>query len=134
MPKTLTVLGFDFGMKRIGVAVGQTVTHTATPLLILKAQDGVPQWSEVEKLIHDWQADALIVGLPLNMDDTYQPVTFCAKRFANKLNAKYKLPVHLVDERLSTRAARRIAENDEPVDAIAAQLILETWLQTKENE
>lgn len=132
MPKALTVLGFDFGMKRIGVAVGQTITQTARPLVILKAIDGVPVWLEVEKLIQDWQADALIVGLPLNMDDSPQPISFCAKRFANKLNAKFKLPVHLVDERLSTRAARQIAEPDEFVDAIAAQLILETWLQGQE--
>lgn len=129
MPKSLTVLGFDFGMKRIGVAVGQTVTHSARPLIILSALDGVPHWNEVAKLIHDWQADALIVGLPLKMDNSTQPVTFCAKRFANKLNAKFKLPVHLVDERFSSIEAQQLSGKSKDIDAIAAQLIVETWLR-----
>lgn len=129
MPKTLTVLGFDFGMKRIGVAVGQTVTRSATPLLILAARDGVPNWSELAKLIHDWQPDAFVVGLPLTMSNQNQAITFCAKRFANKLHAKFKLPVHLVDERFSSIEAQQLSGKSKDIDAIAAQLIVETWLR-----
>lgn len=101
-----TVLGFDFGMKYIGVAVGQTLTGTATPLTTINAKDGIPNWSEIVELIEKWRADAIIVGIPLNMDGTEQAITLCAKRFANRLHAHTKLPIHQVDERLSTFEAK----------------------------
>ena len=69
------LLGFDFGMKRIGVAVGQTVTQSARPLKTIKAKEGVPDWDEIEQLIKIWQPDAFIVGIPLNMDGTEQLLT-----------------------------------------------------------
>lgn len=124
------VLGFDFGMKYIGVATGQEVTKTATPLKTIKAKDGIPNWNEVASLIEDWAPQALIVGNPLNMDDTSQHITLCAKKFANRLQHKYKLPVHLVDERLTTWEAKqrltagKIAE----FNAEAAAIITEQWL------
>lgn len=124
-----TVLGFDFGMKRIGVAVGQTVTQTANPLTILKAVDGVPDWTLVQKIIDEWQADLLVVGVPINMDGSTQEVTFAAKRFANKLHAKFKLPVHAVDERLTSIEAQQHAPKQKHIDAIAAKLIVEIWLR-----
>ena len=76
-----TILGFDFGLKRIGVAVGQTVTQSARPLTILNAKQGVPDWLEIKKLILEWGVNALIVGLPLNMDGTEQPITARAREF-----------------------------------------------------
>src|SRR5690348_12316688 len=100
------VLGFDFGMKRIGVAVGQAITKSARPLTTLKANQGVPQWEVLNKLIKTWQPDALVVGIPLNMDGTEQPLTQAAAAFSNELKQRYGLPVYGMDERLSTKDAR----------------------------
>lgn len=130
------LLGFDFGMKRIGVAVGQTVTQSARPLKTLKANQGVPQWEIVNKLIKTWQPDALVVGIPLNMDGTEQPLTQAAQTFSDALKQRYNLPVYGVDERLSTKDARERIFNqggykalqEGEVDSVAAQLILQNWL------
>lgn len=133
---TQTLLGFDFGMKRIGVAVGQTVTKTARPLTTLKATDGTPDWHALGKLIDIWQPDALVVGIPLNMDGTEQPISESARLFATELQKRFKLPIHGMDERLSTKDAkeRLFAEGgfkalqNGQVDSVAAQLILQNWL------
>jgi len=130
MPDELRVLGFDFGMKRIGVAVGQSVTKTANPVTILKAIDGVPDWNQLQTLINQWQPHAFVVGIPLNMDGSEQDTTKAAKRFANKLQGRFNLPVHHVDERLTSVEAKRLAKKEEPLDAIAAKLIVETWLKS----
>lgn len=131
------LLGFDFGMKRIGVAVGQTVTKTARPLGIIKAKDGIPQWDELNKYIKIWQPTALVVGIPLNMDGTEQLLTQFAKRFADSLKEHFNIPVYGMDERLTTKDAReqiftkggyKALQNGQ-VDSVAAQLILETWFQ-----
>jgi putative Holliday junction resolvase len=130
------LLGFDFGMKRIGVAVGQTITKSARPLVTLKAHQGVPQWEVLNKLIKTWQPDALVVGIPLNMDGTEQPLTQAAKIFIDALQQRYELPVHGIDERLSTKDARERLFNqggykalqEGQVDSVAAQLILQNWL------
>lgn len=130
------LLGIDFGMKRIGVAVGQTVTQTARPLETIKANQGIPQWERFDKLIKTWQPDALVVGIPLNMDGTTQPLTTIAEQFADSLRERYKLPVYGIDERLSTKDARERlfreggykALQDGQVDSVAAQLILQNWL------
>jgi putative holliday junction resolvase len=130
------LMGLDFGMKRIGVAVGQTVTGTARALTTLKAKDGIPPWDKMDKLIKAWQPDALIVGIPLNMDGTMQSITKDALRFKEALEARYKIPVHGMDERLSTKDAReRLFEEggfkalqNGQVDSRAAQLILQNWL------
>ena len=79
-----TVLGFDFGMKRIGMAVGQMITQQASPLDVLPARDGVPDWHALSKIIHEWQPQALIVGIPTHIDDSHQPITFAAKKFVKK--------------------------------------------------
>ena len=129
-------LGFDFGMKRIGCAVGQKVTHTATALQIIAAQDGIPNWEDVDELIEAWHPQGLVLGIPLNMDGTEQEVTHCARKFGKRLHHRYQLPVHEVDERLTTREAKaRIVAAAGPkalqkgmVDAVAAQVILEAWL------
>lgn len=134
------VLGFDFGMKRIGVAVGQTVTQSARPLETLQANQGVPPWERVDKLMKAWQPDALVVGIPLNMDGTEQPLTLVAQGFLNALKERYQLPVYGVDERLSTKDARerlfqqggyKALQNGQ-VDSVAAQLILQNWLSQLE--
>ena len=130
------LLGFDFGMKRIGVAVGQTVTKTARPLETIRAEQGVPTWNTIAKLIRTWQPQALIVGIPLNMDGTEQPITRAARQFEKELQKRFALPVFGIDERLTTKDARerlfiqggyKALQNGQ-VDSLAAQLILETWL------
>jgi putative Holliday junction resolvase len=123
------VMGFDFGTGKIGVAVGQAITGTATPITILKARDGIPDWQQVEKLIKEWQPTLLVVGLPLNMDDTPSEMSRLAEKFARKLNGRFNLPSETVDERLSSFEAVHRSNGEELVDAIAAQLILETYFR-----
>jgi putative Holliday junction resolvase len=134
-----TVLGFDFGMKRIGVAVGQTVTRTASPLTVLSAKQGEPEWVEVDKIIKNWRPSALIVGRPLQMDGSIQRLTTAADHFTQLLQTRYALTVYQVDERLSSKAARADifdgggyrALRKRPVDSAAAQIILQDWLNNQ---
>ncbi len=127
-----TLIGFDFGPRKIGVAVGQQVTATASPLTTLRCRNDRPDWPRIEALIREWRPEAAVVGLPLNMDDTETEITPLARRFARQVQGRFGLPVHLVDERLTTLEARRIlgrkATSLEVVDAMAAKLLLETWL------
>ncbi len=129
----MTLLGFDFGPRKIGIAVGQTLTATASPLTTLRARGQRPDWNGIEALIHEWSPDALVVGLPRNMDDSETHLVPRIRRFAHRLEGRFRLPVHLVDERLTTLEARRLmgrrTRAREGVDAVAAQLILETWLR-----
>ena len=132
-------LGFDFGYQRIGVAVGQRLTRTASPLKTLQAVRGVPSWPAVASLIQQWDPKALIVGYPICIDGQNLYVTKPAKRFAKALEEKFSLPVFLVDERLSTVEARAevFAEGGYrklkkvAVDSLAACVILEQWLGTE---
>jgi len=131
------VLGFDYGVCKIGVAVGQTVTRTATPLSTLPTRDDRPDWDAISRLIRDWQPESLGVGLPLEMNDSEAPVATRARRFARQLEGRYRLPVYLADERLTTREAIRQLGRDARrdalrVDAVAARLILETWLNDRD--
>lgn len=105
--KPQTVLGFDFGLRHIGVAIGQTVTGTANPLLSISAQNGEPQWEKITALIAHWKPNALLVGLPYALDGSEHGITRAARRFAQELEQRYQLPVHLVDERFTTLEARR---------------------------
>jgi putative Holliday junction resolvase len=127
-----TLLGFDFGPRKIGVAVGQTVTGSASPLGTLRSQGDQPDWPRIERLVQEWRPSAAVVGLPFNMDDTEATVAPRARRFARQLAGRFGLAVHLVDERLTSIEARRQlgrhSTSRDQVDAMAAKLILETWL------
>lgn len=132
-----TLLAFDYGTKNIGVAVGQTITASARSLPPLKAKDGVPDWSQIEKLLAEWKPDLVLVGLPLNMDDSESELSARAKKFANRLNGRFGVKIEMVDERLTSfeakgevmsRGGSRDYKNN-PVDSIAARLILESWLE-----
>ncbi|MCG8670418.1 MAG: Holliday junction resolvase RuvX [Pseudomonadales bacterium] len=136
--KITTVLAFDWGSQKIGAAVGQALTKTATPLPEMRAKDGIPNWDDISALVDEWQPDAFVVGLPLNMDDTENECTPRARKFGNRLNARYGLPWFPVDERLSSFDARKtLAANAREtgigpkkgrlMDSVAAALILETW-------
>lgn len=128
-----TFLSFDFGTKSIGVAVGQRITGTARPLPALKAQDGKPDWNIIEKLLKEWQPEAVIVGLPLNMDGSEQPLTARARNFANKIHGRFGVKITLHDERLSTVEARAgLFEHGGFARSIKAALIPPLpWLSSK---
>lgn len=130
----VTVLAFDFGLRNIGVATGQAITHTASELATVRARDGVPDWNAVDALVRQWRPDALLVGLPLNMDDTESEMSTRAKSFAKKLRSRYRLAVNLVDERLTSFEARRISDDLDAQHAIAARLIAETYLNGLPND
>lgn len=102
-----TLLAFDFGTRSIGVAIGQRITGTARPLAAIKAQDGTPDWNIIGRLLKEWQPESVIVGLPLNMDGTEQPLTARARNFANKIHGRFGVAITLHDERLSTVEASR---------------------------
>lgn len=126
------VLGFDFGLKRIGVAVGQTITQTASPETIVKTQDGKPDWEHITQLFEKWQPAAIIVGLPLRLDGTEQPFTQNARKFGQRLSGRYgNKPLFFVEEQLtSIEAENRLKGKVEHIDDHAAQIILESWLNT----
>ena len=136
---SMTLLAFDFGTKSIGVAVGQQLTGTARPLTALKAQDGIPNWEQLERLLQEWQPDQVIVGLPLNMDGTEQPLTARARKFANRLHGRFGVQVKLHDERLSTVEARADlfarggykALTKGSIDSLSAVIILESWFENQ---
>ena len=129
------ILAFDFGLARIGVAVGQSITQTANPLDTIKAKDGKPNWELVAQLLKQWQPDKVIVGEPFNMDGTDQEITQRARKFANQIHGRFGVQVELLDERLSSAAAREeLFEfggyqklKKSQIDSIAAALILESW-------
>jgi len=131
------LLAFDFGTTRIGVAVGQPVTATASPLAWVRAKDGVPDWPALDRVVSEWQPEALVVGLPLNMDGSLCDMSYRARKFANRLQARFNLTCYLVDERLTSHEAKGIhlgrggGSNfkQESVDGLAAQLILESWFR-----
>ncbi|MFN2309137.1 MAG: Holliday junction resolvase RuvX [Gammaproteobacteria bacterium] len=135
-PAPQTLLGFDFGTRRIGVAVGQRVTGTAsavTTLRVQSGQPGQPDWAELARLIETWRPDALVVGLPLAADGSRGEIARAAERFARRLHGRFHLPVHLHDERLSSHAAEHWGGAGTPqgLDAQAARIILQDWLDTQ---
>jgi len=134
------ILAFDFGERRIGVAIGNTGTRTATAVGVLPAR-GTPDWEAVTRCVRQWSPDRAVVGLPYNIVGSETGVTAACRQFAAELSKRYQLPVDLVDERLTSSAAqadlrdarrsgaRRRRVRREDIDANAARLILETWLQ-----
>jgi putative Holliday junction resolvase len=128
-----TLMGFDYGTQKIGVAIGQTITGTASALETLRAVKNKPDWQRIDQLIEEWKPDALIVGYPLNVDNTHTDATSAALRFSRQLQGRYQLPVKLADERFTSAEARiRLGPRQKQIevyDAMAAKLILETWLQ-----
>ena len=135
------IMGFDYGTRKIGIAVGQLITKTANPIAIISARDGVPDWSEIEKLILEWQPAQFVIGLPLNMDETESEMSQRSLKFARRLTGRFNIPHHTIDERLTSREARSLHESHSStqrgsagrsgneIDDIAAQIILESWLK-----
>ena len=129
------ILAFDFGLKHIGVAIGQEITNTAETFFSLKAKNGEPDWRKLDTLIKEWNPKLLVVGNPLNMDGSESEIKKKSDKFSNLINKRYNIPVELMDERLTTREAkdRLKAEEDNSASSgrdthqIAAQIILENW-------
>ncbi|CAA2930508.1 Holliday junction resolvase RuvX [Arsenophonus endosymbiont of Bemisia tabaci] len=132
-----TIIAFDFGTLSIGIAIGQAITATARPLTAIKAKDGKPNWLDIEKIIQEWKPELAIVGLPLNMDGTEQPISNQARKFANRLHGRFGIQVTLHDECLTTIEARAQlfnqggyrALNKSKIDSISAVIILESWFE-----
>lgn len=132
-------LGFDFGLRRIGVAVGSRATGSATPLGAIPCREGQPDWTAIQAFISEWQPDLLVVGLPYNSDGSDTDMSRAARRFGNRMGSRFGLPVEFVNERLSSNeATRRLVEarrrgargriRKQDVDQVAASIILQTWL------
>ncbi|NND66003.1 MAG: Holliday junction resolvase RuvX [Halioglobus sp.] len=132
-----TVMAFDFGLRQIGVAVGNSQFRTSQPLAIQRAKEGQPNWDAVAALIEEWQPNLLLVGDPLNMDGSESELSRRARRFGQRLHGRFGLPVELVDERLTSFEAKQASAEQghggdykrQPVDSLAAQLILDSWLR-----
>ncbi|WP_417515466.1 Holliday junction resolvase RuvX [Marinobacter sp.] len=135
-----SVVAFDFGLRRIGVATGQEMLGTGQPLAMIPADNGTPDWSQLEKLLEEWRPDLVLVGLPLNMDSSENDMCGRARKFGKRLHGRFHVPVEMVDERLTSYEAKGdvIAAGGSRdfgrhgVDDRAAVLILESWcrLQT----
>ncbi len=133
-------MAFDFGTRRIGVAVGQELLGTGQPVALIPARDGIPDWQQIESLLEEWRPDLVVVGLPLNMDDTENDMCARARKFGKRLHGRYHVPVEMVDERLTSFEAKGEVMaaggsrdfGRHGVDDRAAVLILETWFGQRE--
>lgn len=139
LPASGTVLSFDFGTRRVGVAVGDLSLGIAHPAATIDAEDNVTRFAAIERLVSEWKPALLVVGLPVHMDGTEHEMTRLARRFANRLEGRFGLPVELADERLSSEdAALALAEagtrperRRRVVDQVAAQRILQDYLDNR---
>jgi putative Holliday junction resolvase len=140
-PDARTILSFDYGLRRIGVAVGNTLTGTAEALATIAAQDGTPDWRAIDRCVAEWRPGAIVAGVPYNMVGCDARLATAALRFADELGQRYGIEVHRVDERLTSREAeddlrerrrsgakpKRVRRGD--VDREAARLLLLQWLR-----
>jgi putative Holliday junction resolvase len=121
-------IALDWGEKKLGVAVGQSLTGTARGLAVLRAKQGIPDWQELKKWIAKYRPEALVLGLPLLLDGKEQPLTERVRLFADLLVEQIPLPLFWVEEQLSSAAAEERCDTPAMLDAEAAAVILETWL------
>lgn len=123
-----TICAFDFGVKRIGVAIGNTMLRQAEPLKVIKAEDNTTRFADIQKLLDEWKPTLLVVGLPMHPDGNEHDMTARARRFANQLNGRFNLPVELVDERYSSAVIS--AKRGEVIDDRAAAIILQQYFDS----
>nr|WP_315041818.1 Holliday junction resolvase RuvX [uncultured Moraxella sp.] len=136
-----TIMGLDFGISKMGISLGNTLTQTATPLMQFKMDNGKPDWQKLLNIITEWQVSQIVIGLPLNMDGTDSELGNRAKKFARRLNHQLEMAhipcsVIMADERLSSREAKNLAweyglikNENEPIDSIASAIMLGSWLR-----
>jgi putative Holliday junction resolvase len=125
-----TVIAFDFGLKRIGVAVGNTVLRQATPLAVIEAARNENKFAAITRLLDEWQPSTLVVGLPLHPDGAEHEMTVRCRRFANQLHGRYDIPAVLIDERYSSAVLSQ--RRGEHTDSEAAALILQQYFDQHE--
>lgn len=129
------IMSFDFGTKKMGMAVGQSTIQSSNPLALFPMKDGIPQWDHLLKIVQTWQPTLFLVGLPLNMDDSESELSQRARKFARRLRHQTNIETWMVDERLTTREAREDLEyyqqqgrgKNISADSLAAALFIESW-------
>ena len=131
-------MAFDFGTKNIGIAIGQEITKTASTFYSIRANDGLPDWVELDMIVKEWNPNLFIVGDPLNMDGTRSKIQDSSDKFSTALNKRYDIDIEKTDERLSSREAKERLENiqmgikdSSNKHSISAQIILEDWFRSK---
>lgn len=130
-----TIMAFDFGTQKMGIAIGQSSIQSASPLPQFAMKDGIPQWDQLLKIVKEWQPQLFLVGLPLNMDDSESELSLRARKFARRLRHQTHIETWMVDERLSTREAREQLEDFQQqgrakrvsADSLAATLLIQSW-------
>ncbi|ENX10667.1 Holliday junction resolvase RuvX [Acinetobacter variabilis] len=130
-----TIIAFDFGTQKMGMAVGQSLIESANPLPLFPMKDGIPNWDELLKIVKSYQPGLFLVGLPLNMDDSESELSTRARKFARRLRHQTNIETLMVDERLTTREARDELDHYQAqgrgkklsADSIAAALLIESW-------
>ena len=131
-------MAFDFGTKNIGIAIGQEITKTASTFYSIHANDGIPDWAELDMIVKEWNPNLFVVGDPLNMDGTRSKIQDSSDKFSTALNKRYDIALEKTDERLSSREAKERLENiqmgikdSRNKHSISAQIILEDWFRSK---
>ena len=131
-------MAFDIGTKNIGIAIGQEITKTASTINSIHANDGLPDWVELDMIIKEWNPDLFVVGDPLNMDGTRSKIQDSSDKFSTVLSKRYDISIEKTDERLSSREAKERLENiqmgikdSRNKHSISAQIILEDWFRSK---
>lgn len=132
-------MAFDFGLKNIGIAIGQEITKTASTFYSINAEDGQPNWPELDKIINEWNPNLFVVGDPFNMDGSRSKIQDLSDRFSKSLNKRYDINIEKTDERLSSREAKERLEKEtigtkdsSNKHSISAQVILEDWFRSKD--
>ena len=132
------IMAFDFGTKNIGIAIGQEITKTASTFYSIHANDGLPDWEELDVIVKEWNPNLFVVGDPLNMDGSRSKIQDSTDKFSTALNKRYDIGIEKTDERLSSREAKERLENiqmgikdSRNKHSISAQIILEDWFRSK---
>lgn len=128
----MQILAIDFGLKKVGLAIGNTLTKTSMPINTIFYKSKQELFNLLEKHVIEWKPEFIIIGNPLNMDQTESEMSKLAEKFSNQFSKKFNLAVELVDERLSSFEAKEFA-NDGNLDAMAAKLILDSWMNNNEH-
>ena len=128
----MQILAFDFGTKKIGVAVGQTITKSSSPLAVVFNKDNRVNWDQILEIINEWQPQLMLIGKPLNMDGTPSDMMKQVNKFYTKLQKETNIACELVDERLTSFEAKQLAEADSKstrIDNLAAKIFLDNWME-----
>ena len=128
----MQILAIDFGLKKVGLAIGNTLTKTSMPISTIFYKSKQELFNLLEKHVFEWNPEFIIIGNPLNMDQTESEMSKLAEKFSNQFSKKFNLAVELVDERLSSFEAKEFTKDDN-LDAMAAKLILDSWMNNNEH-